>query len=686
MSVQSDLATAADTTPRQLCVYSGGFLTDGRIRRILELSGYDIRLGRPSGGDLVGVWGKSPTSPRGEAVAERTDTPILRVEDTFLRSVHPGRSGSAPIGLNLDLRGVHFDPACPSDLEHLLATHPLDDTALLDRARDAIDRIKDAHLSKYNAFDPAAPTPDPGYVLVIDQTRGDASVTSSGATEATFKEMLVFAQTEHPDARVLIKSHPETLAGHRGGYFNQADATGRVALFDTPVSPWRLLDGARAVYTVSSQLGFEAIYAGHKPRVFGQPFYAGWGLTQDEHPVPRRERRLSRAQLFAAAMILYPTWYDPCRDRLCDVEDAISQLDAEARAWREDRNGHVAVGMRLWKRAALQKWFGGTKPLLFRNDAKRAVSIARQQRRGVLVWAGKENEALQHAATDDVPVLRVEDGFVRSKGLGAALVPPLSLVLDDLGIYYDPARESRLERLIAARADLPPAFEARARRLIRSLTSARISKYNLDADGIDDLPAGHRIAVIGQVEDDASIRHGCGAVNTNLELLRTARAANPDAVILFKPHPDVEAGLRTGAITDAEALPLADAILSNTDPIALIEAVDRVWTMTSLLGFEALLRGVAVTCLGAPFYAGWGLTDDRGPVPDRRTAGISLEGLVHAALIDYPRYHDPVSGHPCPVEVIVDRLKNGQVPKGGPFNRGLSKLQGVFASYAHLWR
>ncbi len=79
------------------------------------------------------------------------------------------------------------------------------------------------------------------------------------------------------------------------------------------------------VYTVSSQLGFEAIFAGHKPRVFGQPFYAGWGLTEDRHPhaLTRRGRALTRAQLFAAAMILYPTWYDPYHDTLCELEDAI---------------------------------------------------------------------------------------------------------------------------------------------------------------------------------------------------------------------------------------------------------------------------------------------------------------------------------------------------------------------------
>ncbi len=187
----------------------------------------------------------------------------------------------------------------------------------------------------------------------------------------------------------------------------------------------------------------------------------------------------------------------------------------------------------------------------------------------------------------------------------------------------------------------------------------------------------------GQVEDDASIRTGTDHVQTNRALLETVRAANPDAVILYKPHPDVEAGLRTGT-TDADAL--ADLTLTQVDPIALLAHVDEVWTMTSLLGFEALLHGLPVTTLGAPFYAGWGLTADKGDVPPRRRAEPTLEGLVHASLIDYPRYRDPVSGLPCPVEVIVQRLATGTVPRPGPANRLLSKLQGVFATQAHLWR
>ncbi|MEO3415696.1 capsular polysaccharide biosynthesis protein [Roseovarius sp. CAU 1744] len=667
----SDPAEASP--PRRVFYFNAGFLRQRRIRRIMELAGYPLQLGKPGPDDLIAVWGHSPYAKRGEAAADSTGAGLIRVEDAFLRSLHPGREGEPPLGLAIDRRGVHFDSSRPSDLEHLLATHPLDDTALMNRARGAIAALQEAHLSKYSAFDPAAPCPDPGYVLVIDQTRGDASITHGQADANTFREMLYYAQEDNPGAPIIIKSHPETVRGHRPGYFGPDDESGRVSLWTEAVSPWALFDGAIAVYTVSSQMGFEAIYAGHRPVVFGQPFYAGWGLTDDRHPVPvaRRGRTLSRAQLFAASMILYPTWYDPYRDRLCELEEAIDMLAATVRCWREDRHGWDAQGMRLWKRGHLQRFFGRHKPLRFR------APTAPNTDRRAMIWAGH--------APDATSAVRVEDGFLRSRGLGAELVPPLSLVCDDLGIYYDPARPSRLEDWIGRRATLRPDQERRAERLIASLVKLGLSKYNL-AGTVPELPPGHRILVPGQVEDDASVRLGAGEIRTNLALLQHARAENPQAIILYKPHPDVEAGLRAGRVARADLDGLADAVLDDADPAAVLQQVDEVWTMTSLIGFEALIRGVRVTTTGAPFYAGWGLTQDRGATPDRRRARPALTGLVHAALIDYPRYVDPVTGAPCPVEVIVDRLATGKMPSPSAANRLLSKLQGFFASYAGFWR
>lgn len=679
---------AAKQSPRRLFVYNGGFLTQTRVRRILTLAGYDIRVGKPGPTDMVGVWGQSPTAPRGEAVAARTDTPILRIEDGLLRSVRPSRDDkSPPLSLFLDQRGVHFDPSRPSDLEHILAQDRLDDGAVLSRARDGIERLKSTNLSKYNHFDPDLQGPSPGYVLVIDQTRGDASVTASGAGESTFREMLVFAQTEHPNAKIVIKAHPETILGHRLGYYNAGHTHGRITLVTDAVSPWALLNGAIAVYTVSSQMGFEAILAGHRPRVFGQPFYAGWGLTDDENPVARRTRKLTRNQLFAAAMILAPTWYDPCRDRLCSFEDALDHLEATVRAYRQDRAGHVATGMKLWKRAHLQKTFGTEKPLVFQQDPGRAAALARKDGKSLMVWAGAETQTVQDVTTN-LRVIRVEDGFLRSRGLGANLIPPMSLVADESGIYYDPSRESTLERLIST--PCPPWAEARAARLIEHITRANLTKYNPTDGLLPDLPGlpagGRRILVPGQVEDDASVRLGAGGEHTNLALLARVRAENPKAIIIYKPHPDVEAGLRPGAVPDKAAQGLANMIIREVGPATLIGAVDEVWTMSSTLGFEALIRGKRVVTTGMPFYAGWGLTRDLFPQPARRKARPSIAALAYAVLVAYPRYVDPVSGLICPPEVVVDRLVHGNIPMPSRWNRSLSKVQGLFAGQSRLWR
>ena len=663
-------SNAAGESSRRLFVYNGGFLTNGRVKRILSLSGYDVKIGKPRAGDLVGAWGHSPTAPRAKAVADKTNTPILRVEDAFLRSVLTGRDGDAAMGLHIDTRGVHFDPAQPSDLEMILRDEPLDDAHLLTRARDGIAAIKRAHLSKYNAFDPATPAPDAGYVLVIDQTRGDAAVTASGADSNTFKEMLFYAQTEHPKARIIIKTHPETHAGHRGGYYGADDTSDRISLLDTPLSPVQLFEGAIAVYTVSSQMGFEAILSGHKPVVFGQPFYIGWGLTEDRKPLDRRQRKLTRNQLFAAAMLIYPKWYDPFTDSLCSFETAVNNLTAAARTWRDDHAGWTAHGMRLWKRGPLQKFFGRYAP----------VAFAPKQGRGRhMVWAGKITPQQASAG-----FTRVEDGFLRSRGLGADLIAPLSLVLDDVGIYYDPTAPSRLEQMITASCDLPMGAQRRAARLVKQIVDTRLSKYNLSADAKPELPKGRRILVPGQVEDDASILRGTTDITTNRDLLQAARAANPAAVIIYKPHPDVEAGLRQGDVPDAHAI--ADVVATNADPLALLDSVDEVWTMTSLIGFEALLRGKKVTCLGNPFYACWGLTDDRAMPVVRRAATPSLTQMAHAVLIDYPRYFDPKTNLPCPPEVVANRLATGDIPTQKIANRILAKLQGVFASYAHVWR
>ena len=339
------------------------------------------------------------------------------------------------------------------------------------------------------------------------------------------------------------------------------------------------------------------------------------------------------------------------------------------------------LGISFWKRRRIADFLrdsAGTSPAFCRS-AWRAVDIARRRGGAIAVWASREPPALAAlAGAAGVDIIRIEDGFLRSVGLGANFIPGVSIVLDRHGLYLDPARPSDLERLLAE-TRFEQALLHRADRLIRELVARGISKYNIgSAAPLPAAPRGRRrIFVPGQVEDDRSVTLGGAGIAGNRDLLARVRAANPDAFVIYKPHPDVEAGHRRGAMPDAEALRYADHIVRDVTAATIIAGIDEVHTLTSQCGFEALLRGRRVVVYGQPYYAGWGLTTDLAPIKRRRRK-LSLSELVAGALILYPRYVDPLTRQPCEVEVIVERLARPDIWRPGLLVR-LRRLQGALA-------
>ncbi|WP_338062080.1 beta-3-deoxy-D-manno-oct-2-ulosonic acid transferase [Sphingomonas solaris] len=452
---------------------------------------------------------------------------------------------------------------------------------------------------------------------------------------------------------------------------------GHVAAGIGEVDVWPLLDKAALVEAAGDdELILLALIAGIPARATTPGRFTGHGLTEGEAPPVDR----------AAALValVATTLCTGVRYRDCFSGTGATPLQAVARLteWRRlidaNRGVAVAAGIAMWKRREISRllWNGST-PLRFARSPGRALRLASGAKGAIAAWPSRVPAGLADAATAaGVPLVRVEDGFIRSVGLGSNLHPPLSIVADSRGIYYDPTGPSDLETLLAE-VDFPPALIARARALATAIVAAGISKYSSgNAPYRIDSPAGRRrVLVAGQVEDDLSVRLGGGAVAGNLDLLRRARAAEPDAFLLFKPHPDVDAGHRAGRIEDAEALLLADRVVRDVAMPALLDAVDGVHVLTSLAGYEALLRGRDVTVHGSPFYAGWGLTRDLGPTLPRRTRCLSIDELTAAALILYPRYLDPVTGLPCPPETLVQRLAAQAAPRETPLIR-LRRLQG----------
>lgn len=268
------------------------------------------------------------------------------------------------------------------------------------------------------------------------------------------------------------------------------------------------------------------------------------------------------------------------------------------------------------------------------------------------------------AAAAAARVLRMEDGFLRSVGLGAELVRPMSWVVDGQGMYYDATKPCDLETLLAT-AEFDDAQRARAARLRADIVAAGLTKYNVGAKTWR-RPVGHQrvILVTGQVESDAALAYGAPNTQSNLGLARAVRSAHPDAYIVYKPHPDVAARLRREGRGEREISLWCDEEVQDVPMGGLLTEVDEVHVMTSLAGFEALLREKAVTCHGQPFYAGWGLTRDIVP-PPRRGRKLMLDELVAGALIEYPLYLDRRGSALIDAEAAVADLADWQRRRGG---------------------
>ena len=71
------------------------------------------------------------------------------------------------------------------------------------------------------------------------------------------------------------------------------------------------------------------------------------------------------------------------------------------------------------------------------------------------------------------------------------------------------------------------------------------------------------------------------------------------------------------------------------NPWALLEGCNKVFCVSSQLGFEAILAGCEVHCFGMPFYSGWGVTWDRFENRPFRRNTANLEAVFAVAYIDY---------------------------------------------------
>jgi capsular polysaccharide export protein len=520
-----------------------------------------------------------------------------------------------------------------------------------ERARAGIDALTAARVGGDCWSAPAKTAP--GGILIV---------APSAVTDAWTRLVAAVASERGDDSVTLLVPDTRSKLAYAG-----FAADHDMALITGPANAWSLLDSVSALYTIDDELGFIALLRGIRVRCFGQPFYAGWGLTEDDELGTRQIATRSLEDVFAAACLLATSYLDPYGKQPSTFESTQAILADWRRVNDANRGIAACMGMSFWKQKRISDLLRSSdgSPEFAASTAD-AVEVAKKHGGKIAVWAAREPADLAATAAEaGISIVRIEDGFVRSVGLGADFMPAASIVLDEAGIYFDPAKPSDLENILAS-ANFSAALVERSRRLIQTLVARGITKYNTGTamPQVDTPPGRRTLFVPGQVEDDRSVATGGAGIYRNIDLLRRVRALNPDAFIIYKPHPDVDAGHRLGAIPDDEALSLADRIIRGVSTAAVIPAVDEIHTLTSLTGFEALIRRRKVVVYGQPFYAGWGLTADMAPMA-RRTRKLSLEELIAGTLVLYARYFDPATRLPCGPEILIERLSHPELWRPG---------------------
>jgi len=282
----------------------------------------------------------------------------------------------------------------------------------------------------------------------------------------------------------------------------------------------------------------------------------------------------------------------------------------------------------------------------------------------VVGWGTKPTarHARAYAKTTGLPYVAIEDGFLRSAGSASAKLPPVSVVLDDLGIYYEAGRRSRVETLIRSAPHFGKDIKQIAADGFELFLRHRLTKYNTVSSDPEPRRPHYRVMLVDQVFGDQSIAGGLASAASFRRMIDTALETFPAASIAVKVHPDVLAGRARGYI-DRVALDHGLAVIADMgNPHDLLDHVDALWTVTSQLGLEAAFKGLPVRCFGVPFYAGWGLTEDTPDNPTARTAlvrrGAERDALdlFAAAYVAYPNYADPVGGRPISLPEAIDRL------------------------------
>lgn len=624
------------------------------------------------------VWGRGKETNRvAEEEAQARNIPILRLEDGLIRSFSLEEHS---FSLYKSEKGIYYDATEQSNVESLLNSNWRPTNEEVYEYELCLELIKKYKISKYNSAKDCPkdfiPKSEKGKILLVDQTYGDKSIEYGLADENSFKEMFNYALSLSYDNDIYIKEHPEVHIGKKRGYlrdiYNNSDEESRrkIKIINDDYNGVSVLENFDKVFVVTSQMGFDALLRNKEVFCFGVPFYSNWGVTKDFNKLERRTQHRSVAEIFIAMMFKYTTYVNPFDGSLGRLENVLEYISLQKR--HSNNMDVVLYKTKFWKKISLSRFlqfkknkfvFCSKKVKEFKNELVATWGVDNYQ----------EIKDLNHKCC-------VEDGFIRSVGLGSDIQEPISLVVDKGGIYFNPNNMSDLEQIL--NTEKFTKYEIRkGKEAIDLLLNKKITKYNIGINGnhLKELKEKNKdkkvILVPGQVESDASIKYGAKKIKTNIQLLNEVSKNNTGALIIYKPHPDVLSGNRKGENPEYEIESLKKLypniiyhIEKSANILDCFEIADEVHVITSTSGLEAILRNKKVFTYGLPFYGGYGLTTDYESYP-RKRKHLSKEELILGCYVLYPRYMLPEAKVFTNIRTAIDHIEKNKKNEVG-FNSG----------------
>ena len=289
------------------------------------------------------------------------------------------------------------------------------------------------------------------------------------------------------------------------------------------------------------------------------------------------------------------------------------------------------------------------------NFAKKIIPLI--DKNAVFLGWGYKKSGLE--AMEMPKWLLLEDGFIRSVGLGVHGYYAFSIVEDDAGMHYDASKETRIEKILKT-YDFKNDEKLlnKAKEAIELIKKYKISKYNLSPLTLPESikkSKKKKVLIIAQTAGDNSLVYGRAYEFQPKDIILSALEENEGADVFVKVHPDVLTGKRKSSIDVELAKKYCKVITKNSNPIMLLEEFDKIYTQTSQMGFEAAFLGKEVITLGMPFYAGWGITQDK-LTNNRRKRKLTPLEIFAGAYILYSSYYNPYEKRECDIIEAIETI------------------------------